>query len=295
MNISSFPQPYFWTKFLATLNLKQGRLFLLLHTIVSMLLCTTTLKADRIASKKSYLQNYAQFVQFNVHLLGFVSSRMKSMQLVSPPHTVCHLLTANNWELKLKCAKLSWMLAGCSSSCGFQICSEKCQKLHIRHTAKECQYIKKIADKSADQWLTVLRVLMIRQEDSDLFDNFMLLEDHLQDRKDCLIMKNNKSGVFDVLKRYVPELLEGLNTEDIFRICGILDANSFRFDKNGSRGLFLGKSSLFLKQGLHCYCILQQRNFSLVLHLSILPHSDLSQILEMNRQKGQKECVLIFT
>ena len=81
------------------------------------------------------------------------------------------------------------MLAGCSSSCGFQICSEKCQKLHIRHTAKECQYIKKIADKSADQWLTVLRVLMIRQEDSDLFDNFMLLEDHLQDRKDCLIMK----------------------------------------------------------------------------------------------------------
>ena len=141
------------------------------------------------------------------------------------------------------------MLAGCSSSCGFQICSEKCQKLHKRHTAKECQYIKKIADKSADQWLTVLRVLMIRQEDSDLFDNFMLLEDHLQDRKDCLIMKNNKSGVFDVLKRYVPELLEGLNTEDIFRICGIIDANSFRFDKNGSRGLFLGKSYLCLS---HC-------------------------------------------
>ena len=82
---------------------------------------------------------------------------------------------------------------------------------------------------------------MIRQENSDLFDDFMLLEDHLQDRKDCLIMKNNKSGVIDVLKRYVPELLEGLNNEDIFRICGILDANSFRMDKNGSRGLFLGK------------------------------------------------------
>ena len=110
MNSSSFPQPYFWTKFLyltyPTLNFKKSRLSLLLHTIVSMLLCTTTLKADRIASTKSYLQNYAQFVQFNVHLLGFVSSRMKSMQLVNLPHTVCHLLTANNWELKLKCAKI---------------------------------------------------------------------------------------------------------------------------------------------------------------------------------------------
>ena len=137
------------------------------------------------------------------------------------------------------------MFTGCSNTCGLQICLEKCQKLYKRHTSKECQYIKKITDKSRDQWLTVLRVLMIRQDDSELFQNFMLLEDHLQDRLDCPIMKNNKIGVFDVLKRCVPELLEGLNAEDILRICGILDANSFRIDKNGYRGLFLGKSLLW--------------------------------------------------
>ena len=136
---------------------------------------------------------------------------------------------------------MDFFLSECSQSCGFKLCSEKCQTLYKRHNANECQYAKKINDKSADQWLTVLRILLIRQEDPELFENFMLLEDHLQDRKDCPIMKNNKSAVFDVLKRYVPELLEGLNTEDIFRICGILDANSFRMDKNGSRGLFLGK------------------------------------------------------
>ena len=136
------------------------------------------------------------------------------------------------------------MLTGCSNICGFQSCSEKCQKLYKRHTTKECQYIKKMTDKNPDQWLTVLRVLMIRQDNSEQFQNFMLLEDHLQDRIDCPIMKNNKTGVFDVLKRCVPELLEDLNAEDILRICGILDANSFRIDKNGSRGLFLGKSFL---------------------------------------------------
>ena len=136
------------------------------------------------------------------------------------------------------------MLTGCSNICGFQSCSEKCQKLYKRHTTKECQYIKKMTDKNPDQWLTVLRVLMIRQDNSEQFQNFMLLEDHLQDRINCPIMKNNKTGVFDVLKRCVPELLEDLNAEDILRICGILDANSFRIDKNGSRGLFLGKSFL---------------------------------------------------
>ena len=82
---------------------------------------------------------------------------------------------------------------------------------------------------------------MARQENPELFENFLLLEDHLESRKECAIMKNNKQTVFNVLKRHVPDLLEGLNLEDIFRICGILDANSFRMDKNGSRGLFLGK------------------------------------------------------
>ena len=36
--------------------------------------------------------------------------------------------------------------------------------------------------------------------------------------------------------------MTGLKEEDILQICGILDSNSFRIDKHGSRGLFLATS-----------------------------------------------------
>ena len=56
-------------------------------------------------------------------------------------------------------------------------------------------------------------------------------------------MKANKVNVWQVLKHYLPpQFLEDISLEVIYRICGILDANSFRVDKHGSRGLYLALS-----------------------------------------------------
>ena len=95
------------------------------------------------------------------------------------------------------------------------------------------------------QWykLTIFfRVLILRKNHPESWKNFSVLEHHLEDRKDCSIMKSNKDRVWTVLKHYVPDLLEGLGEKDILKICGILDSNSFRIDKYGSRGLFLATS-----------------------------------------------------
>lgn len=123
-----------------------------------------------------------------------------------------------------------------------KVCSSKCQNDGRRHTNEECHAVKKISDKNPDKWLTVLRILRMRKSCPDLWQKFLMLEDHLEDRQDCPIMARNKSDVWDVLKHYAPDALDGLVLEDVRKICGILDSNSFRIDKNGSRGLFLATS-----------------------------------------------------
>ena len=62
------------------------------------------------------------------------------------------------------------------------------------------------------------------------------IEHHLEERIDCPIMKSNKLQVCKILKHFAPNLVDGLSEEDILKICGILDSNSFRIDKHGSRG-----------------------------------------------------------
>ena len=52
----------------------------------------------------------------------------------------------------------------------------------------------------------------------------------------------NKSTVWNMLNQNVPDLVEGLSIDDIMKICGIIDANSFRIDKHGTRGVFLATS-----------------------------------------------------
>jgi hypothetical protein len=57
-------------------------------------------------------------------------------------------------------------------------------------------------------------------------------------------MRSNKYKVWDVLRLSKINLIEGLVAEDIFKICGILDSNSFRIDRNGTRGLFLATAMI---------------------------------------------------
>ena len=52
-----------------------------------------------------------------------------------------------------------------------------------------------------------------------------------------------------MLNQNVPDLVEGLSIDDIMKICGIIDANSFRIDKHGTRGVFLATSMVSNKLG----------------------------------------------
>ena len=143
---------------------------------------------------------------------------------------------------------LNWIpyvvITGCKNNCGLKICTEKCQNKLKRHSENECLLVKDIQDKNPNQWLTVLRVLNLRKSKPEAWNKFLILEDHIENRKNCPIMKRNKSSVWNILKTFVPELVEDLTYEDIMKICGILDSNCFRIDKNGTRGLFLATSML---------------------------------------------------
>lgn len=114
-----------------------------------------------------------------------------------------------------------------------------------RHDSQECNLVKRVADKRCpERWLTVLRVLRIRKQHPESWQKFLQLEHHLEDRRNCPLMEINKTDVWDILRHYLPELTDGLQIEDILKICGILDSNSFRIDKHGTRGLFLATSML---------------------------------------------------
>ena len=82
----------------------------------------------------------------------------------------------------------------CLNTCGLKICSEKCQITHQRHDNEECLLVKRVKDKNFDQWLCVLRVLKLKKSNTKLWTSFNMLEDHREDRKDCQIMKQNKSS-----------------------------------------------------------------------------------------------------
>ena len=80
-----------------------------------------------------------------------------------------------------------------------KLCSEKCQITHQRHDNEECVLVKRVKDKNFDQWLSVLRVLKLRKSNPKLWTSFNMLEDHREDRKECQIMKQNKSSIVFII------------------------------------------------------------------------------------------------
>ena len=98
-------------------------------------------------------------------------------------------------------------MSDCKAKCGLKICSEKCQNIKQRHDESECEIVKQIQDKSPNQWLTVFRVLQLKNSNPHFWTKYLMLEDHIEDRKKCPIMKRNKSVVYDVLKNNLTEFV----------------------------------------------------------------------------------------
>ena len=63
----------------------------------------------------------------------------------------------------------------CPLGCNLKICSEICNKSKRRHSAEECEMVKKIQDTQPHQWLTVLRVLMLKKNQPELWTSLNYL------------------------------------------------------------------------------------------------------------------------
>ena len=119
-----------------------------------------------------------------------------------------HKHVTNRFSL-LIVPEFSISLIDCTRGCNLKICSEKCDAKYQRHSDEECQLVQKISDTNPHKWLTVLRVLLMKKNHPDFWNKFVCLEDHLQDRSECSIMKGNKVEVYKVLKHFAPELMNG--------------------------------------------------------------------------------------
>ena len=100
-------------------------------------------------------------------------------------------------------------ISDCKGACGLQICYPNCQNFYETHDAEECLLIKKIPDKSSS-WLTILRLLKFKKSPQE-WKRILLLEDHIDDRKECQIMKNNRNTLYPLVKM----AFEGISTESI--------------------------------------------------------------------------------
>ena len=132
----------------------------------------------------------------------------------------------------------------CGGKCGALICSENCEFIG-RHKKVECDLLRhgrKVLPEPG-RWLTAFRALLLKlAEDGRQWDALQKLEDHLEDRQGCEVMNRN---LVEVVKPLVE--LFGSNIfapQDVIRVCGILDSNSFRVDGSGNRSLFALASML---------------------------------------------------
>lgn len=98
------------------------------------------------------------------------------------------------------------------------------------HTPEECAALKAIKLKAKDlmvnpQIIYPLRCLLLRYYNLEKWKEFLLLEAHLDDRKNTWIWRSHEINVVSVLKELG---IEEANEKDLLqKICGILDVNSF--------------------------------------------------------------------
>lgn len=98
------------------------------------------------------------------------------------------------------------------------------------HTSKECSALKNIQLQAKDlvvnaQIALPLRCLLLKSYDPEKWKEFLLLEAHLEERKNTWIWRSHEINVVRILKDLGIE--EAGETDLVQTICGILDVNSF--------------------------------------------------------------------
>ncbi|CAD6216292.1 GSCOCG00004443001-RA-CDS [Cotesia congregata] len=121
-------------------------------------------------------------------------------------------------------------------------CSTNCETRESLHTPEECKLLKDKLSESVNQdvrgILLLIRLLLTKKRNAELWNRIINLEAHLEERRNTYVWKERQEEI-EILKMFE----FGENDEDLQRLCGIIDVNSFELRSPGSldsalRGLY---------------------------------------------------------
>ncbi|XP_044595553.1 SET domain-containing protein SmydA-8-like isoform X1 [Cotesia glomerata] len=121
-------------------------------------------------------------------------------------------------------------------------CSTNCETRESFHTPEECKLLKDKLSESVNQdirgILLLIRLLLIKKRNAELWNRIINLEAHLEERRNTHVWKERQEEI-EIFKSFE----FGENDEDLQRLCGIIDVNSFELRSPGTldsalRGLY---------------------------------------------------------
>ncbi|KAM7347903.1 SET and MYND domain containing, arthropod-specific, member 4 [Cochliomyia hominivorax] len=146
-------------------------------------------------------------------------------------------------------------------SCRWPLCGADCRGLHQLqgHSNYECDFMKSLNTaeplttssspdkiKNLYELVLIVRILLMKQHSPDLYDRIMLMESHLEMRRNNPeLWSHYESNVVTYL-RDKWQMADQFSAEEIHRICGILDVNCFEIGQNFAKARTLYPSAFLL-------------------------------------------------
>ncbi|XP_061393002.1 SET domain-containing protein SmydA-8 [Musca vetustissima] len=147
------------------------------------------------------------------------------------------------------------------SSCNWPMCGPHCRGLHKEtgHTAEECDLFRRentatpltptaspVRVKNLYELVMVVRILLKKQHNPELYERIMVMESHLEMRKqNAELWSHYESNVVTYL-RDTWHLAEQFTADEIHTVCGILDVNCFEIGQNLAKARTLYPSAFLL-------------------------------------------------
>ncbi|XP_073829110.1 SET and MYND domain containing, arthropod-specific, member 4 [Musca autumnalis] len=146
-------------------------------------------------------------------------------------------------------------------SCKWPMCGPQCRGLNKEtgHIAEECELFKRentaapltpnaspVKVKNLYELVLVVRILLKKKLNPELYDKIMVMESHLEMRKqNPELWSHYESNVVTYLRENW-HLAEQFTSEEIHTVCGILDVNCFEIGQNLAKARTLYPSAFLL-------------------------------------------------
>ncbi|XP_075157067.1 SET and MYND domain containing, arthropod-specific, member 4 [Haematobia irritans] len=146
-------------------------------------------------------------------------------------------------------------------SCHWPLCGPKCRGINQPngHISAECDLLKKentaepltptaspVRVKNLYELILILRILLKKQLDPEMYARIMIMESHLEMRKkNAELWSHYESNVVTYLREKW-HLADQFTSEEIHTVCGILDVNCFEIGQNFAKARTLYPSAFLL-------------------------------------------------